>query len=99
MIQVQNYDSMKLSTNELLYLINIESNGWFPKGSLPILENIRLDWIWELTKKLDYWKQLAEDGGMNDGERILAYANLGSITEVWLKIYLICFIRDYQKTH
>lgn len=69
--------------------------GWAPKDVVSKLEVVKLDWLEDLTKSLTIWKDIGVD--MTEGELILAYVNLGSLVEGWLKLFYCVYYMDYLK--
>jgi hypothetical protein len=72
------------------------ANGWAPIESAGILSKSRLDWQVLLSRSLRLWIRTPPDH-LEDGELILAWANLGSLTEGTMKLFLSVYYHDYQK--
>ena len=72
-----------------------EVYGFAPKDVAEILNEVRLDWIIQLTDCLEIWvnKELI----LNEGELLLARVNLGAIVECWLKFFYCVYFLDYKK--
>lgn len=67
------------------------SHGWAPEESAQLMSKSRLDWQVELSKTLRLWDfKTAENGQL-----ILAWANLGALIEGTLKLYLSVYYVDY----
>ena len=89
--------AMQRDSQDILFTIGRRTQGWFPKELSQSLKDKHIDWMWSLTEWLDEWKRLAVNDEMDDGGRILAYANLGALVESWLKLFLLCHIRSYDE--
>jgi len=81
------------------WLCNFWSNyatGWAPDEAAALMSKSRLDRQVSLSKCLKIWisdeKLKHEEGAM-----ILAWANLGSLIEGTLKLYLAAYYEDYQQ--
>ena len=72
------------------------AHGWAPIEAAGLLSKSRLDWQVSLSSCLRLWIRTLPDR-LEDGELILAWANLGSLTEGTLKLFLSVFYHDYQK--
>ena len=73
------------------------AHGWAPIEAAGLLRGkSRLDWQVSLSKCLRLWIRTPPDR-LEDGELILAWANLGSLTEGTMKLFLSVFYHDYQK--
>lgn len=68
--------------------------GWAPVEAATMLDNARLDWLPSLASTLRHW---STDEDLSAGELILAWANLGSLTEGSLKLFLSAYLSDYDK--
>jgi hypothetical protein len=73
-----------------------KANGWAPIEAAGLLSRSRLDWQVSLSRCLRLWIKTPPDR-LEDGELILAWANLGSLTEGTMKLFLSVFYHDYQK--
>ncbi|MDO5432954.1 hypothetical protein [Eubacterium sp.] len=88
------YDIIKQNTHKIL-------GDWkeycllAPTKTQEIISKARLDWVIELTDCLGIW--LEKGKTMNEGELILANANLGSVVESWLKFFYCIYYDDYEK--
>jgi|SRR5690625_313592 len=78
---------------ETFSIWNNQIRGWAPKEVVDKLEAAKLDWLEDLTMTLSIWVNIGEE--MTDGELILAYTNLGSLVEGWLKLYYCVYYMDY----
>lgn len=58
-------------------------------------EQAVLKWLFELTESLKIWIDKGEK--LTDGELILAWTNLGSIIECWLKFFFCVYYEEYVK--
>lgn len=58
-------------------------------------EQVMLKWLFELTESLKIWIDKGEK--LTDGELILAWTNLGSIIECWLKFFFCAYYDEYVK--
>jgi len=72
------------------------ANGWAPIEAAGLLSKSRLDWQVSLSRCLRLWIRTPPDR-LESGELILAWANLGSLTEGTMKLFLSVFYHDYQK--
>jgi hypothetical protein len=73
-----------------------KANGWAPIEAAGLLSRSRLDWQVSLSRCLRLWIKTPPDR-LEDGELILAWANLGSLTEGTMKLFFSVFYHDYQK--
>jgi len=71
------------------------SHGWAPIEAADLLSRSRLDWQLSLARCLNRWIETpsAEDSA---AVQILGYANLGSLVEGTLKLFLGVFYNDYK---
>jgi hypothetical protein len=72
------------------------ADGWAPIEAAGLLSKSRLDWQVSLSRCLRLWIKTPHDR-LEDGELILAWAKLGSLTEGTMKLFLSVFFQDYQK--
>ncbi|MBN8930600.1 MAG: hypothetical protein J0G97_01335, partial [Rhizobium pusense] len=70
-------------------------HGWAPDDGAALLASARLDWTPSLARSLSRW---AEPVKLPDGDLILAWANLGSILESSLRLFLGVYITDYRNS-
>jgi hypothetical protein len=66
------------------------AHGWAPSDAANLMNNSKLEHQISLSKCLSKWL-----GGTTTGELILAWANLGSLVEGQLKLFLCVFYNDY----
>lgn len=69
------------------------AHGWAPVNAADLLDKSRLDWLPSLASTLRHW---SKDGDLSAGELILAWANLGSLLEGSLKLFLAVYLVDYE---
>ena len=72
------------------------ASGWAPDGAAALMSKSRLDRQVSLSKCLRIWID-DKTQNMGDGALILAWANLGSLIEGTLKLFLAVYYDDYQK--
>jgi len=72
------------------------AQGWAPKGAADLVSKSRLDRQVSLSESLRHWTQGAE-AEISDGDLILAWANLGSLIEGTIKLFLAVYYEDYKK--
>jgi hypothetical protein len=70
------------------------SEGWAPLSAAQLLSNARLDWQTSLSEALAMWC-VPVRSALSDGELILAWANLRSLVEGTLKLFLSVHHQDY----
>ena len=70
-------------------------SGWAPESATEILTVSRLDWLEGLTNTLRIWIDIEDE--YNNGELLLANANLGALVEGWLKLFYCVYFEDYLK--
>lgn len=68
------------------------SNGWPPIEASSLLDRSMLEWQVSLSDCLEKWA-----GDLTQGERILAWANIGALVEGQLKLFLAVYYLDYIK--
>ncbi|OMG52614.1 hypothetical protein BJN45_15185 [Azonexus hydrophilus] len=66
------------------------SDGWAPIDASKLLSKSMLEWQSSLADCLEKWT-----GDLTQGERILAWANIGAIVEGQLKLFLAVYYEDY----
>jgi len=78
-------------------LRNFWSNakGWAPIEAAHLLSKSRLDWQVSLTACLRKWIEKPSEKEAS-GSLILAWANLGSLVEGTLKLFLSVYYKDYK---
>ena len=71
------------------------SHGWAPKDAANLLSKSRLDWQVSLSGSLRRWIDApsTEDAA---SVQILAYANVGTLVEGTLKLFLAVWYNDYK---
>ncbi len=71
------------------------SHGWAPREAAELMSKSRLDRQVSLSKCLNIWisENMIEK---EDGALILAWANLGSLVEGTLKLFLSVYYNDYK---
>lgn len=84
-----------VSINDGLRTFWSSANGWAPTEAAHILSQARLDWQVSLSKCLSLW--LKRDHLRTEaGVLILAWANLGSLVEGTMKLFLSVWYNDYK---
>lgn len=71
------------------------SNGWAPENVSNLLKESMLKWQVSLSKSLYIW---TEKNSLSEGDLILAWANLGSLVEGSLKLFICIYLNDYLKS-
>lgn len=71
------------------------SIGWAPESVVNKLSAARLDWLRDLTDCLDIW--IEKGYFLTEGELLLAWANLGTLVEGWLKLFYCVYYEDYLR--
>lgn len=71
------------------------SAGWAPDDAAEMLAKSRLDRLASMAETLRRWVDVPPDE-ISDGDLILAWANLGSLVEGTLKLFLCVYLRDYK---
>ena len=90
------HERMREASKQVLELYGEHARDWAPREVAEITENAQLGWMANLTDALEIWRAKIHEE-MSDGERILAYVNLGMLLECWLTLYLCVWLRDYKK--
>lgn len=70
------------------------AHGWAPNSAANLLSISRLDWLLSLSHSLYNWEEDPSDKSYN-GDLILAWVNLGALTEGAMKLFLSVFYEDY----
>ncbi len=85
-----------IKLNDGLRYFWTKSDGWTPIEAAQLLSKSRLDWQVSLSRSLKIW---LEDPlpNENDGRLILAWANLGSLVEGTMKLFLSVYYENYKK--
>lgn len=69
------------------------ARGWGGDASVDLLEAANLDLMPSLAKALLHWPTNSD---LSPGELVLAWANLGSIQESSLRLFLAVYLTDFQ---
>jgi len=85
-----------IELNEWLCDFWSNATGWAPSEAAALMSKSRLDRQVSLSKCLNIWIS-DETHKHEDGALILAWANLGSLIEGTLKLYLAAYYEDYQQ--
>lgn len=72
------------------------AHGWAPDGAAAMLASARLELMPSLAAALHKW---TPENTMTDGELILAWANLGSLMESSLRLFLAVYLNDFLADH
>ncbi len=72
-----------------------EAEGWAPLEAAHLLEKSRLDWQVSLSNCLRIWVNEPSQES-SDGHLILGWANLGSLVEGTMKLFLSVWYEDYK---
>ena len=84
-----------VAENERIQKFWSNAHGWAPGVSARLLGKSRLDWQVALSHCLRLWvKPFTEHEGA--GRLILGYANLGSLVEGTMKLFLAVYYEDYR---
>lgn len=81
--------------NEELRSFWSASHGWAPADAANLLSRARLDRQVALSRCLSMWEEPGPDEE-TEGRLILAWANLGSLVEGSMKLFLCVFLNDYS---
>jgi hypothetical protein len=68
--------------------------GWAPASATEMLSKARLDRLTSLACSLRRWVDTPEP--LEDGDLILAWANLGALVEAALKLHLSVYLTDFK---
>ncbi|WP_214892491.1 hypothetical protein [Exiguobacterium sp. H66] len=71
------------------------AHGWAPIEAADLLSKSRLDWLVSLSHSLYKWETNSQNESEN-GDLILAWANLGTLVEGSMKFFLSVFYNDYK---
>lgn len=71
------------------------ADGWAPESAAELMSKSRLDWQVSLSRSLRHWIVDPPDS-LEEGDLILAWANLGSLIEGSIKLFLAVFYEDYK---
>lgn len=88
------YNSIKIESERVLDFWQ-NPRGWAPESATEILVVSRLDWLEGLTNTLKIWIDIEDE--YDNGELLLANANLGALVEGWLKLFYCVYFEDYRK--
>lgn len=84
-----------IEENERIRKFWSSAHGWAPVAAAKLLSNSRLDWQVELSHCLRLWiKPFPEN--KESGYLILGYANLGSLVEGTMMLFLSVHYEDYR---
>lgn len=72
------------------------STGWAPLSAAALLSKSRLDWQVQLSRTLGIWLSESPTEEL-DARLILGWANLGSLLEGSMKLFLAVWYDDYKK--
>ena len=72
------------------------SHGWAPDDAAELMTKSRLDRQVSLSRSLRHWLADPADT-LEDGDLILGWANLGSLIEGTIKLFLAVYYQDYKK--
>jgi len=71
------------------------SHGWAPQDAADLMSKSRLDRQASLSSSLRHWLEVPSDS-FEDGDLILGWANLGSLIEGTVKLFLAVYYQDYK---
>jgi len=71
------------------------AKGWAPIEAAQLLSKSRLDWQVDLAQCLNIWT-LPDKDRYGEGFLIMAWANLGSLLEGIMKLFLSVYYKDYK---
>lgn len=80
--------------NEELRAFWSSSQGWAPVDAAELMSKSRLDRQASLSRSLRHW--ITTDHELEDGDLILGWANLGSLIEGTIKLFLAVFSEDFK---
>ena len=92
MVVNENIVNLIIQKNEELAKFWSNSHGWAPPAASELLTKSKLDWQVELSKTLKFWNFEETE----NGQLILAWANLGALVEGSLKLMLSVYYEDYK---
>lgn len=84
-----------ISLNQGIFIFWSQSDGWTSEDSAQILSRSRLDRQVSLSHCLKMWLQAPYDGA-ESGQIIMGWANLGSLLEGSLKLFLSVWHETYK---
>jgi len=82
--------------NEGLRRFWSNANGWAPEDAAELMSKSRLDRQVSLSRSLRHWI-VDPPTNLEDGDLILGWANLGSLIEGTIKLFLAVHYQDYKK--
>ena len=85
-----------IELNEQIRSFWSRAAGWAPLEAAHLLSKSRLDRQVALSRTLRLWIDPSPESEM-EGRLILAWANLGSLVEGTLKLYLSVWLTDYRR--
>ena len=71
------------------------AHGWAPDEAAEIMSVSRLDWQLSLTHSLERW---IKQENLSEDDLILAWANLGALTEGAMKLFFCVYLNDYTSS-
>jgi hypothetical protein len=80
--------------NEGLRAFWSSSQGWAPADAAELMSKSRLDRQVSLSRSLRHWIDTTDE--LEDGDLILGWANLGSLIEGTIKLFLAVFYQDFK---
>ena len=81
--------------NEGLRVFWSKAHGWAPNDAADLMSKSRLDRQVSLSRSLRHWI-IDPPGSIEDGDLILGWANLGSLIEGTIRLFLAVFYQDYK---
>ena len=84
-----------ISLNQGIYIFWSQADGWAPEEAAQLLNRSRLDRQVSLSHCLKLWLQASSDGA-ESGQIIMGWANLGSLLEGSLKLFLSVWYETYK---
>lgn len=72
------------------------ADGWAPQSAAELMSKSRLDRQVSLSRSLRLWTD-SPPQDLEDGDLILGWANLGSLIEGSVKLFLSVFYEDYKR--
>jgi len=81
--------------NEHIKTFWSNATGWAPVEAADLLSKSRLDWLLSLSNSLYKWESKPKKDA-EEGDLILAWANLGALVEGTMKFFLSVFYNDYK---
>jgi hypothetical protein len=81
--------------NEGLRAFWSSAHGWAPTDAADLMSKSRLDRQVSLSRSLRHWAADPPDS-LEEGDLILGWANLGSLIEGTIKLFLAVYYQDYK---